>query len=151
MGKYELLLTAHVLAAVSWVGGALMVNLVTFRLRNNPAAAEPIVRQLEWLGLRFFTPLSIIVLAAGILLVPAGDWDFGAPWVSYGFAGFLASFAIGAGFLGPQSGRLARLLAEQGAETPAARAAIARLTLVARLDALLLLSIVAVMALKPGL
>ena len=92
--------------------------------------------QVEWVGLRVFTPLSVIALVFGILMAVDDRWEFGQMWIQLGLGGWFLSFLLGAGFLGPQSGKLGRLIREHGAEHPEVRPRLQRLLLVARLDML---------------
>ena len=60
------------------------------------------------------------------------------------------SIVTGAGFLGPESGRIAKLMDERGDDDAEVRGRINRLFLVSRIELVLLISVVLVMALKPG-
>ena len=63
---------------------------------------------------------------------------------------FAASFIAGAAFLGPESGRLAKLTAEKGAEDPDVQRRIRRVVMVSRIELVLLIAIVFDMVVKPG-
>lgn len=150
--SYEVLLAGHIVAAVLWVGGAVAMILLALRITRAHAGTQmaDFAANIEWLGKFYFTPLSLITLLFGILLVRRMDSvtvsDF---FVQYGLTAIVITIAVGAGFLGPQSGRLSKLIAAKGAEAPEAQALLGRILMVARLDGLMLLSVVAVMALKP--
>ena len=150
--SYELLLMGHVTAAVLWVGGSIGLILMALRLRRaNPGAQMgDYAKNLEWFGKFYFTPLSLLVLLFGILLVRNMDnvtvTDF---FIQYGLTAIVITIAVGAGFLGPQSGKLAQLIEAEGAEAAEVQALLTRILLVARFDRLMLLSVVVVMALKP--
>ena len=64
---------------------------------------------------------------------------------------FAASFITGVAFLGPESGRIGKMLEEQGADDPEAQARIARILVVSRIELTLLVLIVLDMVSKPGL
>lgn len=148
---YEWLLSAHVLAAVMWVGGAVMLTLLalmTIGLRD-PIRLAQFAKQAAFLGATYFPPLSLIVVAVGFGLVENGDWGYGPTWIRIGIAGWAASFLIGAGYLGPHAKRLSRLLDERPAEDLEVQALIRRILLVARIDAVILLFIVFDMTAKP--
>jgi hypothetical protein len=61
------------------------------------------------------------------------------------------SFVTGAGFLGPQAGRIKKLMDERGPTDPEVQQRINRVLLVARIDNIALILVVLDMALKPGL
>lgn len=128
------------------------MTLLALRVRRVHSASQMLdfATNIEWFGKFYFTPLSLITLLFGVLLVRHLDSvtvsDF---FVQYGLTAIVITIAVGAGFLGPQSGKLAKMIEAQGGESLEVQAQIARLIMVARLDALMLLSVVAVMALKP--
>lgn len=150
--SYELLLTGHITAAVLWVGGSIGLILMALRLRYAGSGAQmgDYAKNLEWFGKFYFTPLSLLVLLFGILLVRDMDnvavTDF---FIQYGLTAIVITIAVGAGFLGPQSGKLGKLIEAKGAGAPEVQALTNRILLVARFDGLMLLSVVVVMALKP--
>jgi hypothetical protein len=86
----------------------------------------------------------------GFLLVSKGDWQWHF-WLIFGVVFWAISFLTGAGFLGPQSGKLKKLMAERGPADPEVQQRINRVLLVARIDTIALLLVVLDMALKPGL
>jgi uncharacterized membrane protein len=149
---YDVLLFLHVYSVVAWVGGGALLNILGARLSRagTPQQLADFGAQVEWVGLRVFTPLSVIALVFGILMAIDDRWEFGQMWIQLGLGGWFLSFLLGAGFLGPQSGKLGRLIREHGAEHPEVRPRLQRLLLVARLDMLLLLLVIADMTIKPG-
>lgn len=78
-------------------------------------------------------------------LLPAGsrNGSCGAPAAQ-------SSAIVGAGFLSPESGRLRDLMKQKGLEDPEVQARVKRITMVVRIDFLLLVLIVADMVIKPG-
>jgi uncharacterized membrane protein len=150
--SYTIFKFFHVLLAVVWVGGAIMLQvLAQFALRSKlPGRAAEFARETEWVGTRVFTPASILVLLLGIWLVHDGHWGFGHFWIIAGFVSFVVSFAVGAGFLGPEAGRLAKEIEAQGPDAPAVKARIARIINIARIDLAVLLFIIFLMVTKLG-
>ena len=67
-----------------------------------------------------------------------------------GLGVFAASFLAGAGFLGPESGRLSKLIADRGPEDPDVERRIRRILLISRIELVLLVIVVADMVVKPG-
>src|SRR6185436_11963749 len=95
----DLLLTIHVLAAVAWVGGSIFALALGYYLRGRDIETRiEYTRWTEWLGPRFFAPLSIAVIIAGPLLVNELDLDFDQTWLTLGFVGWFLSFVIGVAF-----------------------------------------------------
>lgn len=150
-GTYFVLLALHIVAAVLWVGGAVMLAilaLVAERTKDD-AGILAVGKQAEWLGLRIFTPASFIVLGLGIALVEKGNWDWGSFWVLAALIGWVTSAAIGIFFLSPEAKRLNALAAEHGMDHPETKARLKRILTIARFDVAVLVLIVIDMAAKP--
>lgn len=153
MNRYEWLLFFHIAAAIVWLGSGVAVQVLAFRANRaeDPARMVAIAREAEWFGMRIFLPSSLTVLVLGIILTVDGPWDFGQTWIILALIGWGLSFVTGAAFLGPESGRIGKLLAAEGPESPAVRARIQRIFLVSRIELVLLYLIVLDMVVKPGL
>ena len=96
---YQWLLFLHVLAAMAWVGGAILLGvLATAVLRTRQAdAVERFVRVLPVVGPRVLAPATIGVVGLGAWLVlDSAAWDFGQFWVQLALALFAGAFVIGA-------------------------------------------------------
>ncbi len=153
IATYFWLKAFHVLASVLWVGGGAAITLMAWRAQfaKDTQQLLTVAKQAEWLGSRFFPPLSIVVLAFGIGMIENAGLGWGSFWIDFGIAIWALSFAVGAGFLGPESGRLAKLMAERGPTDPAVLARVNRIVWVARIDVVLLLLVVFDMTAKPFL
>jgi uncharacterized membrane protein len=153
MTLYEALVLVHVVMAVAWVGGVFLMNVLATRaVRSHaPERAAGYAAELEWVILRVFTPAALLVLASGIWAASEGNWEFGEPWVSMGFAGWMASFFAGLGFFRPEAGRIARLVAAEGPASGRVLARIGRLLLLSRLELVVLVVVIWAMVAKPGL
>ena len=153
MNRYEWLLFLHIAAAIVWLGGGMAIQVLAIRANRavDPARMTTIAHEAEWFGTRIALPSSLTVLIVGIILTIDGPWDFGQTWIVLALIGFGLSFVTGAAFLGPESGRIGKLLAAEGPESPAVRARIQRIFLVSRIELVLLYLIVLDMVLKPGL
>lgn len=156
-GGYKALLSVHILCAIAWIGGGLMITLQgeRARLAKNEAELVNVVKQADFFATRMFIPLSIVLLGVGVGMIAVGHIGYNHPFVMIGLGGWALSFLIGAGFLGPQSGKVKNLVAAgaDGAvvDVPAeAMARIKRIVLVARLDLLILALVVINMVVKPG-
>ena len=152
MTLYELLKFLHVLLAIAWVGSAILLSILAFRAQRSgdPTALVRQAADAEWVGMKILAPISGAVLLAGVAMVLEGDLGFTTTWILIALIGWALSAAIGAGFLGPESGRLKALIAEKGQEDPAVKSRIDRILLISRLDLLLLIFIVFDMVIKPG-
>jgi uncharacterized membrane protein len=149
--SYAILLAIHVVAAVAWVGGALtlaILALVAERTKDD-AGMIAVGKQAEWIGMRVFTPASLIVLGFGIAVALDGNWSFGEFWLTAGLVGWALSAAIGIVFLAPEAKRLNALAATQGLDHPETQARLKRILLIARFDVVVLVLVVLDMAAKP--
>jgi hypothetical protein len=104
----------------------------------------------EWVGTKVFLPASIVLLLAGIGLTLEGDWGFTTPWVLLGLIAYGLSALTGSLFLGPESGRIGKLIADVGPQDVDVTARIKRVFLVSRIELVVLLFIVFDMTVKPG-
>jgi uncharacterized membrane protein len=149
---YEFLLFGHLTFVAAWVGGDIMLQALSFRaLKSSGDRQVAFTADVEWVGLRLLTPASILVLLFGFGLVSNGDWDMGQFWLIAGLLVFLASAITGAGFLGPETGRISKLAQEQGSDSPEVTRRIRRVLLISRIELLLLVLLIADMVAKPGL
>ena len=153
MSLYEFLLFVHVLMAVTWVGGDIAIQVLAVRATRakDPVRTASLTGDIEWMGLRVFMPASILLLIFGIWAASEGNWDFGQAWISVGFAAFLFSFFLGMAFLGPESGRIKKLVQDRSFEDPEVLRRIGRILLFSRLELIVLIVAIWAMVSKPGL
>jgi len=149
---YEWLVLIHVVMAVIWIGGGTIMNILAFRVRreNNSDRSVGFVRDVEWIGLRVFTPASIVLVIVGIWAAAEGDWDFGDAWIAIGLAGYAISFLAGILFFGPESGRIGKLIQAEGPSSPAVQSRVGRLLVFTRIELVILLVVIWAMVTKPG-
>jgi uncharacterized membrane protein len=153
MTRYEFLLYVHISMAVIWVGGGFASQLFALRaLRaTDPARLASFAADVEWIGTRIFAPASGLAFISGIWLVLDSDfWGFGDDWIVIALALFAITFLAGTLFFGPEAGRISKLVAAEGADSPAAQAGIQRILALTRADLVLLFLIVFDMAVKPS-
>jgi uncharacterized membrane protein len=151
-GYEKFLLTAHVLAAVIWVGGSVLLLALGYYLRSRDINTRvEYTRWTEWLGPRIFAPMSIVVIVAGHLLVNEYDLDFDQTWLMLGQVGWLLSFIIGIGFYPREGKKRERLVEQDGIEHESVAASINRVLTVATVDTLIVVLVVIDMTTKPGL
>jgi hypothetical protein len=154
MDLYEALKYIHVLAAAAWVGGVVLsqVQGAWVNKKNDPHDFNSFIEFQAYLGTRYFMPLAITVLVAGVAMVlDAEAWGFGDTWILIGIVIYAASVAIGAGFLGPQSEKIREALAAGGPPDTALQAKIKNVVLASRVDFVLMVLVVGDMVIKPGL
>ena len=151
---YDFLLTVHVLAAILWVGGGVTLHILFRRALSltDPRATHERVRELEWVGQRFYPAFSLFLLIAGILLVTRdeGGFEFSDTFVQIGLAGWVISFLIGIGFYGREGKKRAGIVESEGAASPSVAASFRRTAMVNSFELLILLIVVVDMTTKPG-
>ena len=149
---YDWLKSFHVLAAVVWVGGAFVTQLLAIRINRtgDRVQAYQFSKHVEFVGTRVYTTASLLLVILGVWMVAIGPWDFGMLWVDLGIAMFLFSFVSGAFYIGPQLKKLAAVAEAEGPDSPRVDELIGKVFLVSRVELALLILIVFDMVLKPG-
>lgn len=151
---FQFLLFVHIAFVAIWLGGAAMLQFLSLRAlgSDDPVRTANFAADAEWVGLRVFIPASLLVLIAGILMVLDSDfYGFGDDWILIALVLFAVTFAAGAGFFGPESGRIAKLIETEGPTSPAVGARVRRVLALSRADLVLLFLIVYDMVVKPEL
>ena len=151
MTWYTFFKSVHVTAAAVWAGGAFMIQAFAFRiLRTGDARRQAdFAKDSEVVGMRVFMPATWILLLAGIGMMVNLHWSWGQNWVLFGLIAFAVSFAVGAGFLGPEGGRIAAVIERDGPESPEAQARIRRILLISRCELVVLVTVIVNMVVKP--
>ena len=149
-GYEKFLLTAHVLAAVIWVGGSVLALTLGYYLRSRDIDTRvEYTRWTEWLGPRLFAPMSIIVIIAGRSW-PTELYDFDQTWLTLGFIGWTISFLIGVGFYPREGAKREKLIEQNGIDARVVAKSINRVLTVATIDTLIVVLVVIDMTTKPG-
>lgn len=149
MTLYELLLFVHILGAMVWVGGTIMLGFISARVERTADAPfrARFARAAEVVGPVIGTS-ALLVLGAGIGMVLESDGvRLSQTWVWLGLAGFVLSGLLGA-YFAPASKRIVSAL-EAGDVTEADRRGKTFKAMSAASTVLLIL-IVADMVFKPG-
>jgi uncharacterized membrane protein len=148
---YTFFKSVHVVAAVIWVGGAFIIQAFAFRiLRTGDARRQAeFAKDSEVIGMRVFIPATWLLLLAGIGMMINLDWSWGQNWIVFALIAFALSFVVGAGFLGPESGRIAKVIERDGPESPEAQRRIRRILLIGRCELIVLLAVIVNMVVKP--
>jgi uncharacterized membrane protein len=151
MTWYEFFKSVHVIAAVVWVGGSLIVQFFAFRALGSPDPRRQaeFAKDAEWIGQRVFLPTTIILFLAAIGVMENGNWPWGQNWIVLGLVVLALSATVGAGFLGPEAGRLAALIETKGPGAPEVTARIRRILAISRVELTFLVTVVWAMVVKP--
>jgi uncharacterized membrane protein len=107
----------HVLSAIVWVGGGLMLSIVGLRVRasGDPNAVRQFAGTLSYAGIRVLLPAVVGTLGFGVwLVIENAAWDFGQLWVLLALGLFAVAFLIGAVYLSRVGTRLQRLAVDEG-------------------------------------
>lgn len=151
MTLYDFLLFLHVAAAVIWVGGSAMFQLMGLRVKakGDPAELADFAGSVEMIGNRALVPAALTALLAGFALVWESEfWTIGDDWIVIGLILFGITFLTGAAFFGPEFGRIRKLVAAEGID--AAQARIRRVIVLTRIDLVILFLIIFDMSVKPS-
>ena len=144
------LVAVHILCAVIWVGGAFYSQVLALRAQGSGAISlAAFSKDMEYAGQRTFLPAALVLLLTGLWLIARDTFSLDE-WNVYALVVIGLSIVAGAGFLGPESGRIGKLMDERGDDDAEVRRRINRIFLVSRIELALLVSVVLVMALKPG-
>lgn len=147
---YTILKLLHIFAVVAWVGGAHATSIITLFLlrardRTVLAGAFPHIARYASMGGRIAGP---VLLVTGIWMVKAAGMNFGAAWISAGFAGVVVIGIWGGVVLRKRADALVAALGSGDDARIAAAGASFRGAGV--IDLLMMAAVVAVMVIKPG-
>jgi uncharacterized membrane protein len=148
VNELTVLTSIHVLAAVFWVGGAFVLNVALALAGAGPDHAPRLnaFRLADFLTLRVFLPLALIVLATGIWLT-ADYYDFADLWITLGMIGLISAITIGLFYLRPRA--RAAIAAIEGGAGPPPPGTRNWVPIVGRLNLLLLSAVVVIMVIRP--
>jgi uncharacterized membrane protein len=97
-GLYDWLLFLHVVAAMVWVGGAVLLGVLAIRVVRDgePGAVGKFITNMRVIGPAVLAPATVGVIGFGVWLVlDSAAWDFGQFWVQLALALFTGAFVIG--------------------------------------------------------
>jgi uncharacterized membrane protein len=148
--EYNIIMFVHVLCAIIWIGGTTALQVLVFRAKRtgNGVILGRMSQESEWLGTRVLTPVSVVLLAAGITLADM-QWGFTQPFILAGLTGFACSIVIGI-TLGPLGRRMKAAVAEHGFDHPEARRRMGHVFMMSRIELVILVIVVFFMIVKPG-
>src|SRR3954470_10176330 len=96
---YDWLLLGHIVAAMVWLGGGVMLAAfaVGAARGGDPAAVARLVRSLRVVGPAILAPATIAAPALGVwLLLDSDAWDFDQTWLRRALWLLVAAFALAA-------------------------------------------------------
>lgn len=149
---YDWLLFLHIVSAMVWVGGAVMLGVLASGVlrRAEPGEVRRFLSTLRVIGPRVLAPATVAVAGLGVWMVlNSAAWDFGQLWVQLALALFGLAFLIGAAYQSRAAITAERAL-ERGDETEARRQ-FGRWVWGYRVIVVLLVAATWDMATKPGL
>jgi uncharacterized membrane protein len=151
MTWYELWKFLHVLGAITWVGGAAVIQVfgVLTKRAADPAKSAFFASSVAFAVHRVFLPAALLVIVSGIGLTVNGNWDWGEPFIAVGLVLWAVVALIAFGFLGRAIGAAGARLAAEG-PSPALGLRMRNLVWLSRGLLLVLVVIVFFMTVKPG-
>jgi uncharacterized membrane protein len=151
---YELFLFVHVATATVWVGGGAVLQVLALRVlpSNDPVRMAGFAGDAELLGMRVFTPASLLLIlsAIGLMLNDASPWEWSEPFVSVGLVVWVISFLAGVLYLGPTSGKIKKSIEATGPTSPESVRLIANILRYSRIELALLVITIFMMTVKLG-
>jgi uncharacterized membrane protein len=149
---YDFLLTVHVLAAVVWVGGSVVMHILGRRVlkRGDGAEIHSFSQEINKVALALYAPLALILLVAGVFLVDEAGYEYSQLWITLAFVAWGISFVLGVGYYGPHDKKLQKIVTERGATDPGVAQNVRQALTVNQFELLILLLVVVDMTTKPG-
>ena len=149
---YELYLSLHLVCAVLWVGGGVSLHVLGrwVAKTGDDEALLAFERNALKLSSRFYAPLAIVLLVAGVLLVNEVGYEYSDLWISLAMLAWVLSLVLGVAFYPREGRRIEAAASEGGAAAPAVRQGINRVLTVNAIEVTILLLVVVDMAVKPG-
>jgi len=102
MNLHSWLLFGHILGAMAWLGGGVVLALMGLRVRRSAdgASYREFAGTLGYVGPRVLMPGVVAVLVFGLWMVLESEaWDFSQAWIQIAIGLFAAAFVIGALYL----------------------------------------------------
>ena len=140
----------HVIAAITWVGGAGMTFFLSLRLsaaRDNPIAG-PASGLMEKTSVPLFMVASLATLATGLVL--AFGWiGFDPLWIKIGLGGLLLSIIVGITYFKPLGEKMEAAIAEGGPDDARVQSMVRQAQVVSAAELVVLAIVVWAMVAKP--
>ena len=147
-----LLLYGHIVGAILWIGGAVMFNILTARLRKAGDAGQvaQLMQESEWLGKTFYPAVATWVLATGVTMVLTTGYEFKDLFVAVGIAVVIASGALGGVYYAKETQAIVEGARANGLEHPDVRQRLDRIRLISWLEIAALLLVELLMVYRAG-
>ncbi len=116
---YDWLLFGHIVAAMVWVGGAVMIGALAARVlwTRDVASVDRFLGELGAIGPRLLAPATAAVVGLGVWLVlESAAWDFGQLWVRLALGLLAAAVVIGPAVAGRAAVLARRALARSDSD-----------------------------------
>lgn len=148
---YALFKAIHVVVAVIWVGGGLMLTVDGIRARRemNPVSVVAVAQRAAFWGEKVFAPAGLIVFVMGIAMMINTSWGWGHFWIVAGLIGYASTFITGIAVLSPLAKKIGASAQANGPEHPTTIALIERTLLIASIDVTVLVLVILDMVTKP--
>jgi uncharacterized membrane protein len=98
---YDWLVLLHILAAMVWVGGGVMLAVQSTRVlrERDPVAVARFVGTMGVVGPAVLAPATVLVVGVGVWMVlDSSAWGFDQTWVKLAIWLFAGAFLIGVAF-----------------------------------------------------
>ena len=148
----QLLLTLHILAAATWIGAALALQVIASHMRSPTpdAVTDRFAIDAETIGKTLLAPAVFVLVITGFVLVARQHLDWTEPWLLIGIGAVVVAGAVGGAFLIPEARRLAELARTPGHDSTEIRDRTRRRFLAARVDLFVLIVGLVAMVFRPG-
>ncbi len=152
MTLFQVLLFVHLVAAMIWIGGALVGTLIgTFLSRQGDASAmSKFCMAFATIAGPAFGGSALVVLGTGIWMVADSAIEFSALWISLGFAGWIASTVMGATIVGMTWTKVGKLLMEPGATIEGVQPVLTKAVRLTWVDLAVRIGVVLIMVWQPA-
>lgn len=141
----------HVIGAVLWLGGGVMVGMMSVDARRKGKELA-LIRQMEWVGPRIGGPAQLIMIVTGLWLVARSPgWSYGQAFVVTGIVVWVGLGLLG-GAVHPRTFKAINATVEaEGPDSPRVAALARRSFAASWVEVALLVFVVWVMVGKYGL
>ena len=149
-----LLLYGHIVGAIVWIGGAIMFNVLSGRMRKagNADQITHIVEESVWLVKSFYTPAALWVLVSGVVLVltSKGAYQFQDIFVAVGIVVVIGSAITGGAYYGKEAEAIVQGAKSKGIGDPDIKKRLDRIRMVSWLEIAALLLVELLMVYRTG-
>lgn len=149
MDWYLIVKYLHVITAICWVGGGIVLLAagILADMRKDDAGQSNVLKLVVILSPVWFIPMSLLTLIFG-LIIAFGYNLWSEAWIVLGLLGFLTTFCIGLFILKPTSEKFTAHY--EGGRMAEAKAEGAKMLTVSKFDYVLLFAVIFDMVVRPG-